>query len=144
MGKIITISTSVVKPTQGDLYKDRLSRAYNYYKKGGFPTPPIVREHQGDFFQIDGNHRLTITDLFGESVKVYVPEDDDDILTRELFPNSNSDFLQETNNVIKARYNFVIYTAKTLTGMGIGSYKDLRIIYGLRSKLGLWRFCHSR
>jgi len=142
MGQILRVQTALIRPTELRLSGEKFSKALFEYRNGGFNMPPIVKEGLECFYQVDGNHRITIANLLDGEVEVYVPDNKTDLLTRAMAPRAIPRALEDTNLYIKHRLPHVeIFSRKIEEEEGITSYKELHEHHGFVTIEDIERFC---
>ena len=114
MGKIITVSTKLIIPTEDDLKKERLRQAFIERRGRNKSTIFPAREHpekKGVFLVLDGHHRCTIDDIFEGKSSIFVVESPKDIMLysvlSEKYQFMDLELLREMNENIKYRFNEV-------------------------------------
>lgn len=131
MGKIISLKTDKIRPSQDFLKEKTVIRILENYFKGrmnALPPIPLVRyvPEKDEYIAIDGHNLIALYDLIGEEMKVYVAESNDDYLTKDNFPESSEDSLQDRNSDLKDKFDLVIDDAEKVMKKGIVDFADLR------------------
>ena len=84
-----------------------LVNIYEFYDSGreGELVPPAIRP---EGLVLDGNNRVVIADVFGRTeLDFYVAEDENDLMTEQMFPHAPADVLRWMNGNIDSRYDLV-------------------------------------
>ncbi len=134
MGKIISINTNKIKPSQDFLKEKTIIRILeNYFKNrmNALPPIPLVRYifEKDEYIAIDGHNLIALYDLIGEDMNVYVAENCEDYLTKNNFPESSDDGLRDRNNDLKEKFDLVGEEFHKVKENGIKSFSDLRNKY---------------
>lgn len=132
MGKIITIKTDKIKPSQDFVKEGTVGYILECIVKkelDKLPPTPIVRANPDDsgYIAIDGHNLIVIYDLLDKQIEVYVADSSDDRLIE--LPRSTSDATTKRNQDLKDKYDNVRGMTKALSLRGISSFKDLRVKY---------------
>jgi len=100
MGIIIPVSIRKLKPTQLTLDEISLRRILRKRQQ----VTPLVYGINGEYLIVDGHNRVAIKLSQGEKqIEVYCSENEEDVLSEELFPSELKDAVLETNQVLKTR-----------------------------------------
>ncbi|HEY4963770.1 MAG TPA: hypothetical protein VIH90_03685 [Candidatus Saccharimonadales bacterium] len=127
MGKLVTISTSQIRPSQ-DFLKDEtiefILKAYKLGNQEGLPPTPIVRigDNENDFIAIDGHNLIAVWDYLDKPIEVYVAESEHD----KLQNLGDKEAVEKRNNVLGDKYENSLNNANDLRSRGITSFRQLR------------------
>src|SRR3989344_3723754 len=112
MGKIITAPIEILRPTQVTLIEHDFRGLLNIFERGFLKDClPILASQldDGNYAVFDGTHRTVLNSVVGNTnMRVYLPDNEEDILLPEKFPENSIESLAESNG------NLVGYTASAV------------------------------
>lgn len=128
MGKLVDVNIDNIYPTEDDLSLSsflQILSVPNYSNQ----LPIIARNLEGSHFILDGRHRSLRDYLNGaEHLRVYVPDNENDFLTRNQFPNISLEQISETNNLLKSRWDEAPISSANLGLMPLPKFFKERIL----------------
>lgn len=123
MGQLITLKTSVIKPSQNFLKKgtvDFILACYRNNEMNSLPPAPIVRRHPtipDIYVAIDGHNLLAVHEFLGVDSEVYLVHD-----AKDRLPNpTNKESVSQRNQDLTDKYESSVLEADKING----SFKEL-------------------
>jgi len=124
MGKIITLSTNLIRPTQDYLLGIKLDTLISDIEAEKI-TPPAIRFINGIAYVLDGHHLLSLQNKTRGKAKIYVAKCPDDLMNISMFPSARPETIEDRNELISHRFYMVESGARTVQRQGIYTFEDL-------------------
>ncbi len=106
---MIRANKDLVKLTESGRGRiESLADLFPYYDQRRYDEllPIVAREHEGNFYVINGRNRLILSNIFRHrEVELYVPENKYDCMCHSDFPKNSRLDISENRLLIARRYN---------------------------------------
>lgn len=116
MGEIIRANASEVYPYQTYARFDSLMKLLPIFNEGREDElfPCIVGRFPQGLITIDGHQRLTLADLFGKKLSLYIMDNEGDLIQRALFPDLDLNNLWHANIIAAFTYENAAIQARKI------------------------------
>jgi len=146
MGRIIEANFTEVRPLDLFLVRDDFRKLLEQYDSGNFRNilPGISREIDSEYFVIDGTHRAMIYAVTGDSLPLYVAENNQDVFQQTSFPNVSPEHIRVANLAVTIGFDRMIQNRCIIVTHGILSFDDLKDEYGIHSLDDIRKFVDKK
>ena len=136
MGKIIETYAGSLRPIQLTLVRDDFRNLLKLYDKGRFSDllPSIARYlNDEEIAVINGAHRTIISEVTGLDARLYIPENEVDLISGDSFPAVAAKHIEDANNSIKFGFPVVPSYVSNVEKSRIKTFDDLMEEYKIHT-----------